>query len=236
MYFYVVGGTMLSLNALSGAAYHYDRFGDDANPGVFLYAGFFTFYILDYFVFERVQLFTFDIIEERVGLKLIFGCLALYPLLYPIGLWGTAGLPSPDIDPALNPLWLGGSAAVFLLGWVITRGANMQKYTFKRFPERAFLGFIKPVTMTNGERTILCSGYWGAARHVNYTGEILEALGMALALGHFTNAWAWIYFVYLTIFFIVRDRIDDGRCALKYGDLWAQYRAKTPYRLVPGIY
>ena len=36
MWFYVVGGTMLSLNALSGAAYHYGRFGDDATPGVFL--------------------------------------------------------------------------------------------------------------------------------------------------------------------------------------------------------
>ena len=36
MYFYVVGGTMLSLNCLSGAVYHHDRFGDDANPGVFL--------------------------------------------------------------------------------------------------------------------------------------------------------------------------------------------------------
>ena len=56
---------------------------------------------------------------------------------------------------------------------------------------------------------------------------------MALALGHFTNAWAWAYFVYLRIFFIVRDRIDDGRCALKYGELWTQYRAKTRYRLVP---
>ena len=43
MYFYVVGGTMLSLNALSGAAYHYQRFGDDFNPGVFLYAGFLTY-------------------------------------------------------------------------------------------------------------------------------------------------------------------------------------------------
>ena len=39
MWFYVVGGTMLSLNALSGAAYHYDRFGDDANPGVFPVSG-----------------------------------------------------------------------------------------------------------------------------------------------------------------------------------------------------
>ena len=38
MYFYVVGGTMLSLNALSGAAYHYELFGEDSSPGVFLYA------------------------------------------------------------------------------------------------------------------------------------------------------------------------------------------------------
>ena len=36
MYFHVVGGMILSLNALSGAAYHYDRFGDDFNPGVFM--------------------------------------------------------------------------------------------------------------------------------------------------------------------------------------------------------
>ena len=34
MYFYVVGATMLALNALSGAAYHYERFGEDVNPGV----------------------------------------------------------------------------------------------------------------------------------------------------------------------------------------------------------
>ena len=37
MWFYVVGGTMLSLNALSGAWYNYERFGDDFNPGVWMY-------------------------------------------------------------------------------------------------------------------------------------------------------------------------------------------------------
>ncbi len=36
---------------------------------------------------------------------------------------------------------------------------------------------------------------WGRARHMNYTG-VLEALGMAPALGHFTNIWTWAYFVY----------------------------------------
>ena len=52
MYFYVVGGTMLSLNALSGAVWHYEQFGADSNPGVFMYAAFFTFYVMDYFIFR----------------------------------------------------------------------------------------------------------------------------------------------------------------------------------------
>ena len=236
MFLYIFGGALLGLNAVASAAYHYGQYAGAVNVGLLLHSAMWVWFVADYFVFERVQLYTFDIIEERLGFKLIVGCIVVYPCLYPIGLWGTAGLPAPDIDPSLEPLWLGGAAAVFLLGWVITRGANLQKYVFKRFPERAFLGFIGPATLTDGNRTILCSGFWGRARHMNYTGEILEALGMALALGHFTNAWTWAYFVYLTIFFIVRERVDEGRCAGKYGDLWTQYRERARYRLVPGLY
>ena len=236
MFLYIFGGALLGLNAVASAAYHYGQYAGAVNVGLLLHSAMWVWFVADYFVFERVQLYTFDIIEERLGFKLIVGCIVVYPCLYPIGLWGTAGLPAPDIDASLEPLWLGGAAAVFLLGWVITRGANLQKYVFKRFPERAFLGFIGPATLTDGNRTILCSGFWGRARHMNYTGEILEALGMALALGHFTNAWTWAYFVYLTIFFIVRERIDEGRCAGKYGDLWTQYRDRARYRLVPGLY
>ena len=236
MFMYIFGGTLLALNAVSSAAYHYGIYGEAANIGLMLHTAMWLWFVADYFCFERVQLFTFDIFEERLGFKLILGCIAVYPCLYPVALWGTAGLPAPDIDPSWNVLWLGGSAAIFLVGWVISRGANFQKYTFKQHPERAFLGFIKPATMTDGERTILSSGFWGAARHMNYTGEILEALGMALALGHFTNGWAWAYFVYLTVFFVARERIDDRRCADKYGELWTEYRTKVRHRLVPGIY
>ena len=236
MFLYIFGGAFLALNAVSSAAYHQGQFGDAANLGLYLHCAMWVWFVADYFCFERVQLYTFDIFEERVGFKLIAGCIVVYPCLYPVALWGLAGVPAPDIDPAWNALWLGGSVVVFLAGWVITRGANMQKFMFKLAPERAFLGFMKPTTLSDGRKTILCGGFWGAARHMNYFGEILEALGMALALGHFTNAWNWIYFVYLAVFFIVRDRIDDGRCAVKYGELWEEYRAKTPHRLVPGVY
>lgn len=236
MFLYVYGGILLALNVLAGAAYHVWHFGDAFNPGILLHTAMWVWFVADYFLFERVQLYTFDIIEEGVGFKLIVGCVVVYPCLYPVVLWGTAGLPAPDIDPQLNVLWLGGAAVVFLVGWVITRGANLQKYVFKRSPDRVFLGFMKPETVSNGEKTLLVSGFWRIARHSNYLGEILEALGLALAIGHFANAWTWIYFVYLTAFFIARERIDDGRCADKYGELWTEYRSKVRYRLVPGIY
>ena len=110
MYFYVVGGSMLSLNALSGAAYHYDRFGDDFNPGVFLYAGFFTFYILDYFIFERVQLYTYDLIHEKLGFMLFWGGLVVYGWLFILPLWGMAAHPDPGFSTAWTYVWLIGAA------------------------------------------------------------------------------------------------------------------------------
>ena len=136
MYLHVVGGTMLSLNAMSGAAYHYDRFGDDFNPGVFLYAAFLTFYVLDYFIVERVQLYTYDLIHEKLGLKLFWGGLAVYGWLYIFPIGGMAAYPDPGFSTTGTYVWLIGTATLFLIGWSISRGANMQKYTFKRWPDR----------------------------------------------------------------------------------------------------
>ena len=131
MYLYVVGGTMFSLNALSGAAYHYERFAADFNPGVFLYAAFFTFYVFDYFIFERVQLYTYDLIHENLGFKLLWGALVVYGWMFILPLWGMAAYPDPGFSPGWKNFWLIGTVAVFLLGWGIGRGANLQKYTFK---------------------------------------------------------------------------------------------------------
>ncbi len=237
MYLYVVGGTMLSLNALSGAAYHHELFGADSNPGVFLYAAFFTFYILDYFIFERVQLYTYDLIHERLGFKLIWGGLVVYGWLFILPLWGMAVHPDPGFSPAWTNVWLIGTAVLFLFGWGISRGANLQKYTFKRWPDRKFLGFIEPEYIEAGDRRILCSGLWGVARHLNYMGEGFLSLSIALAFGYFTNPWAWTYFVFIVTFFTFRQRFDERSCAGKYGaEKWAEYQARVKYRIFPGVY
>ena len=237
MYFYVVGGAMFALNALSGAAWHYERFGEDANPGVFLYAGFFTFYILDYFIFERVQLYTYDLIHENLGFKMFWGGLIVYGWLFILPLWGMAAYPDPGFSGAWTNFWLIGTTVLFLFGWSISRGANLQKYTFKRWPDRKFLGLIEPEYIEAGDRKILCSGLWGAARHFNYMGEGFLALSIALVFGHFTNPWAWTYFVFIVSMFVVRQRYDDRFCAEKYGaEKWAEYQARVKYRIFPGIY
>ncbi len=237
MYFYVVGGTMLSLNALSGAAYHHGRFGDDANPGIYLYAAFFTFYILDYFIFERVQLYTYDLIHERLGFMLFWGGLVVYGWMFILPLWGMAPHPDPGFSTAWTYVWLIGTGALFLFGWSISRGANMQKYTFKRWPDRKFLGIIEPKYIQAGDRKILYSGFWGAARHFNYLGEGFLSLSIALSFGHFANPWAWIYMAFIVTLFTFRQRDDDRHCAEKYGEeKWAEYKSRVKYRILPGVY
>ena len=237
MYFYVVGGTMLALNALSGAAYHHERFGDDANPGVYLYAAFFTFYILDYFIFERVQLYTYDLIHERLGFMLFWGGLIVYGWLFILPLWGMAAYPDPGFSTTWTYVWLIGTAALFLLGWGISRGANMQKYTFKRWPDRKFLGIIEPKYIQAGDRKILHSGFWGVARHFNYLGEGFLSLSIALSFGHFGVAWSWIYMAFIVTLFTFRQRDDDRHCAEKYGpEKWAEYKSRVKYRILPGVY
>ncbi len=233
---YIVGGTMLSLNAWSGLAWHVDNV-DDVNPGLVLYVVLNSFYVFDYFVFERVQLYTYDLIHESVGFKMFWGTSFGWGWIFLPPLWGLAPHEDPGISGGLLYLWLIGSAALFFIGWVITRGANLQKYTFKRWPERKFLGIIEPEIIQAGERKILVSGLWGQARHFNYFGEFLYGLSMAFIFGYLGNFWSWTYVIFISAFFIPRQFDDEKRCTEKYGEeKWAEYKKRVPYRIVPGVY
>lgn len=232
MFLYLVGAVMLELNALSFAAHHHMAFPDDPSPGVALHLALLSWFVCDYLLFERVHLYTYDLFAERVGFKLGWGCLTFYPYFYAIGLWATVDRPNPQISPALTVT----AALVFFCGWALARGANMQKFTFKTEPERVFLGVFEPETVSDGQRSLLCSGFWGVSRHVNYLGEILMASGLALGLGHLTCPWPWLYPLYYVVLLVPRERDDDRRCAAKYGELWTQYCARVKYRIIPGVY
>ena len=143
-----------------------------------------------------------------------------------------AAYPDPGFSPALTTVWVVAMAMLFLLGWSISRGANLQKYTFKRWPDRKFLGIIEPKYIEAGGRKILYSGFWGVARHFNYMDEGFLSLSIALVFGHFGAPWAWTYFVFIVTIFTFRQRDLDRHCAEK----WVEYQARVKYRISPGVY
>ncbi len=231
MWLYLTGATMLELNALSFTVHHWMLYGDQASTGIFLSTALLTYFIIDYFIFEEVHLYTYDLFAERVGFKLGWGCIVFYPYFYSVFLWSTVDLPDPQ-----TPVWLLTIyVLIFFAGWILSRGANMQKYFFKRNPEKVFLRIV-PETIGDGNNVLLVNGFWGISRHINYLGEILMAVGIILCTGYPALIWPWLYPLYYVFLFFTRQRDDDKRSALKYGELWNTYVRKVPYRIIPFIY
>jgi delta14-sterol reductase len=230
MWLYLIGAVMLELNVLSFAAHHWFTH-NVINTGFLLGAAMLTWFVFDYLTFERVHLYTYDFVAERVGFKLGFGCLAFYPYFYTVSLWFTADLPNPG-----HPLWLTIIfGVIFLSGWMTARGANMQKFFFKVSPNRKFL-WIKPETISDGNLSILANGFWGKSRHINYLGEILMASGIALSAGYPAILWVWLYPLYYVGLLFTRQFDDDKVCKAKYGELWDTYTKKVKYRIIPFIW
>jgi protein-S-isoprenylcysteine O-methyltransferase Ste14 len=232
MWLYLVGATMLELNLLSFAAHHLATHADAPNPGVFLSVGLFSFFVMEYLFFEEVHLYTYDFMAERVGFKLGWGCLVFYPFFYGVGLWNTAPLEDPRWPAWAWPL----VALVFFTGWAFARGANMQKFWFKRDRTKKAFGVLAPTVLTDGERHVLAGGFWGLSRHINYLGEMLMATGLALATGHPGTWQVWLYPLYYVALLVPRQVDDDKRCAAKYGPLWQQYVQRVPWRIIPFVY
>lgn len=231
MWLYLVGAIMLELNVLSFAAHHHILYGVEASMGIYLSAAMLTYFVFDYLTFEEVHLYTYDLFAERVGFKLGWGCIAFYPYFYAIPLWATVALPVSAVPNGLLILYL----LIFFSGWSLARGANLQKYYFKKNPKDTFLG-ITPETISDGNKTLLVNGFWGLSRHINYLGEILMATGIVLCTGHYGLIWPWLYPLYYVALLFPRQLDDDKRCALKYGPLWVEYKKRVPYRIIPYVY
>lgn len=231
MWLYLYGATFLALNALSFMVHHQIVYGNLSSPGIFLSTILLMYFLVDYLTFEEVHLYTYDLFAENVGFKLGWGCILFYPYFYAIFLWSTVHLPDPHTPGWLLVIY----ALVFFSGWVLSRGANLEKYFFKKDPHRPFLGIV-PETITDGKHTLLVNGFWGISRHVNYLGEILMGTGIILCTGYPAMFWPWLYPLYYVALLFTRQVDDNRRCALKYGALWETYVKKVPYKIIPFIY
>ncbi|CAN8067558.1 unnamed protein product [Agarophyton chilense] len=185
-----------------------------------------AWYIWDYFVHETKIVSTWDIIAEHFGLMLVWGDYVFIVFAFSVQnlllLHDTRHLSYWKVIVIL---------LTFSAGFAIFRGANSQKHQFKTNPNALIWGKA-PITVGG---KLLAAGFWGMARHMNYTGDLLLALSFCLPCGR-TSSLGYLYFVYLLLLTVHREKRDDERCSQKYKSLWDDYCRLVPYRMVPFVY
>ena len=82
---------------------------------------------------------------------------------------------------------------------------------------------------------MLTEGWWGAARHINYTFELVLAWAWG-GFGGTAHVASYLYPVFLTALLLHRLTRDEARCRAKYGAEYDRYCRAVPYRLIPGVF
>jgi Delta14-sterol reductase len=219
----MAGWLLLNLSFL---AKQYDTLGF-VTGRMLLYQLLTAWYVWDYFVHESKMVHTWDIIAEHFGLMLVWGDYVFIPFGFSVQnfflLRDTRPVSLIEVTIIL---------AVFTVGFAIFRGANSQKHKFKTDPTAPIWG--KPPITVGGR--LLASGFWGMARHMNYTGDLLLALSYCLPCGFRAGSLPYFYLLYLLLLTVHREKRDDERCAIKYKAVWEEYCLRVPYRMVPFLY
>jgi len=235
MFNYLIGAIVLACNIMAAVFTHLENV-PNCSYAMYAYLIPMSWFIGEYMWFENVHVYTYDIFRERTGFKMCWGCWCFYPFFYCIGIWPIVNHFQQPTAQDISQQTASMCIALFYLGWVLTRGANLQKFSLRHQKQTTFL-FVNNDTIPGSNNKLLCSGWWGLARHINYLGEILQGLALALP-GYFVSGslLPFLYPFYYVLLFVGRDIDDDKACLEKYGKAWEDYLKRVPYRIVPGIY
>ena len=196
-------------------------------------------YFTKFFWWEAGYMRTTDIMTDRAGYYICWGCLVYVPGFYTCPSLFLVGNPV-----ILGPFW---SALILLLGTAsiaVNYLADWQKQAV-RSSEGKCLVWGKPAkviraqyTLESGEKReslLLYSGWWGVARHFHYLPEILLAFFWSVPAG-LTHLMPFSYTIFLVILLVHRTYRDDEKCSAKYGSWWEAYCKHVPYKIIPGIF
>lgn len=234
MLLYLVGAVGLQLNVLSFYISHQYANGGKTSNAMYVFVGCFAWFLFEYMLGEKVHLYTYDLFAEKLGFKLAWGCLVFYPFFY-----GICGFSLVHAENDMSTQQCIATVCLFVFGWCLTRGANMQKFYARTRPDDKYFLFVKQETIP-GTR-ILCSGWWGLSRHINYLGEFIQSVAIsipgALVGPTLLLRWSpWLYPLYYVALFVPRQFDDDAVCKEKYGTKWDEYTKRVPYRIIPGVW
>ncbi|KAF8070897.1 5-methyltetrahydropteroyltriglutamate--homocysteine methyltransferase [Scenedesmus sp. PABB004] len=194
--------------------------------------GFELWYVADALLNEAAILTTMDITTDGFGFMLAFGDLAWVPFTFCTQARFLASRPPARLGAA----GVAATLAVQGAGYAIFRGANGQKNAFRRDPDHPSVAHLRSMPTARGTR-LLVSGWWGAARHINYLGDWLMGLAWCMPCGAEGAAAVVPYFycIYFAALLLHRERRDEAACRAKYGRDWDAYCARVPWRIIPHV-
>jgi 7-dehydrocholesterol reductase len=195
-------------------------------------------YIAKFFWWETGYLRSLDIMHDRAGFYICWGCLVWVPSVYTSSTLYLVNHPNHLGPVAATAIFALGVASIFM-----NYAADAQRQRVRATEGKTRVWGKPPViivghyTTEKGEKKeslLLASGFWGISRHFHYVPEILGALFWTLP-ALFTNVLPYFYVVFLTALLTDRAFRDDNRCAIKYGDDWKAYCRKVRYKILPGV-
>lgn len=231
-------GMMLwPLLLLSYAAKQHELFGlsDSMTVAVLLQ----LLYVGKFFYWEAGYMRSLDIMHDRAGYMICWGCLVWLPCIY----------TSPTLYLVMHPNHLGYPLAslIFFLGALsigINYFADRQRQMVRAKNGECLVWGKKPrliqanYTTLQGEKKeslLLASGWWGLARHFHYVPELLATFFWTVP-ALFVHFSPYFYLLFLTCLLLDRAWRHDKRCLDKYGPYWEEYCKQVRYKLIPFIY
>jgi 7-dehydrocholesterol reductase len=228
-----------SVIAVGCAAKQYELNGGHVSNTMLVTAALQVLYLLKFFWWESGYFGSLDIMHDRFGFYIFWGVACWVPALYTIVSQYQVGHPVELPVPLAVALFAFGVICI----WV-NYAADAQRQRVRETQGKttvwgrpAEIMTAKYVTTDGEEREslLLLSGFWGISRHFHYVPEIGLALAWSVAAG-FTNVIPYAYVAFLTVLLVDRAGRDDRRCSAKYGEDWARYCERVPYKIVPYIY
>jgi len=196
-------------------------------------------YITKFFIWESGYMSSFDIMHDRAGFYLCWGCMNWLPCIYTSHTMYLVQHPNQlDTVTALTFLGLG------LLSVAINYDADRQRQHFRLKEGKTTVWGKKPKFIVAKYKTekghlktslLLMSGYWGLSRHFHYLPEVLASFFWSVP-ALFEAEAPYFYVIYLALLLFDRAYRDEARCSHKYGKYWTQYCKEVPYRIVPWLF
>ncbi|KAJ2723368.1 erg24, C-14 sterol reductase [Coemansia sp. Cherry 401B] len=183
-------------------------------------------YCVDTLLFERNVLTTMDIVTDGFGWMLSFGDLTWVPFMYSLQARFLAFRPVHHSAPATLLI-----ALLAVTSFLVFRLSNSEKNAFRTDPDAPRVRHLRYITTESGSR-LLVSGWWGMARHINYTGDWFYGLAQCLATG-FETPMTYFFSAYFLVLLLHRNYRDECKCRAKYKKDWVRYCELVPYLFIP---